>query len=265
MPDTSDTKEPADARETLLWTCEEMEKRLHNLVDSHRKVSEEIHQLRKLGKRLRGALTVAGVSKSRRRNIAVIGRVFGGSRDATVRAKTWRSLGIPSGTRVEAALRSLLDLEAEVSHRRPPREVVEWALDALKEVKDHIESLTSATLTKRAAQRSAELQRNFERRLKKALSEPTNTRLHDCRKAAKAWLGAQALLPPSASIPQKKQINELCEHLGDENDLEVLAAWLKDRGFSSKMAKEPWKALCKRQDKVRRAALARMRKLESAA
>ena len=84
------------ARKALLGACEEMKKRLLGLRDTHGRIGDEIHQLRKLGKRLRGGLAVIGEPKPCLRWIAVIGRMLSGARDAHMRIRTWNSLGVTS-------------------------------------------------------------------------------------------------------------------------------------------------------------------------
>ncbi|MCW1914469.1 CHAD domain-containing protein [Luteolibacter sp. GHJ8] len=250
------------ARAALLAACDEMERRLHGLVDSHGKVAEEIHQLRKLGKRLRGALAMVGEPKPCIRWIAVIGRMLGGSRDSMVRAKTWRSLGVDSTASgaVETAIRDLLDLEADASIRKPPAGVTEWSLAAVKQVKARIESQSDAEVAVKAAKGAALLRRRLKRRLKKALDRVTNEDFHDCRKAAKAWLGGLSIVAASLAVPAQEETEKLAGNLGDENDLEVLAVWLESRGFSPATAKTPWKVLRKRQEKIRRRSISLIRK-----
>ena len=252
----------SDARTALLAACDEMEDRLRGLVDSEGKVADEIHQLRKLGKRLRGALAMIGEPKPCIRWIAVIGRMLGGSRDAGVRAKTWRSLGVESTAAgsVETAIRDLLDSEADASIRKPPGGVIDWSLAAVKQVKARIESQSEEEVAAKASKGSALLRRRLKRRLKKALDRVTNEDFHDCRKAAKAWLGGLSIVAPSLAVPAKDETDKLCGNLGEENDLEVLAAWLETRGFSPATAKTPWKVLRKRQEKIRRRSISLIRK-----
>ena len=70
--------------------------------------------------------------------------MLGGSRDAAVRVKTWKSLGIETAAPAcaEAAIQSLLELEAHAASLRPPREVVDWSLAALGQVKARLEART---------------------------------------------------------------------------------------------------------------------------
>src|SRR5688500_9536903 len=83
----------AGARGAIIAACDEMARLLDGLNDTHGRVADEIHQTRKAGKKLRGALVMAGQPKPCIRWIAEIGRTLGTSRDAVVRAKTWQTLG----------------------------------------------------------------------------------------------------------------------------------------------------------------------------
>ncbi len=252
----------AGTRAALIAACEEMEKRLAGLLDSHGRVADEIHQVRKLGKRLRGGLAMIGESKPCLRWIAVIGRMLGDSRDSVVRARTWKSLGAKSSAKgaVETAIEGLLDLEAAASIRKPPQGVIDWSLAAVGQVKARLESRTAEELANRAAEGSGLLRRRLKRRLKRALDRVHNEDFHDCRKAAKAWLGGMSLVAPEVSLPGKEETEKLAGSLGDENDLEVLATWLVSRGFSQATAKSAWKILRKRQEKIRRRSISLIRK-----
>lgn len=252
----------AGARAALIAACGEMEDRLRGLVDSHGRVADEIHQLRKLGKRLRGGLAMIGEPKPCIRWISVIGRMLGGSRDAVVRAKTWHSLGVDSTAAgaVEAAIRDLLELESDASIRRPPQAVIDWSLAAVGQIKGRLESHSPEETARKACEGASLLRRRLKRRLKRTLERVENEDFHDCRKAAKAWLGGMSIVAPSLPLPGKEETEKLAGNLGDENDLEVLAAWLTSRGFSPATAKSAWKVLRKRQEKVRRRSISLIRK-----
>jgi CHAD domain-containing protein len=262
----SESTDPASdfsgARTALIAACEEMEARLRGLLDSHGRVADEIHQLRKLGKRLRGGLAMIGEPKPCVRLIPVIGRMLGGSRDAVVRAKTWRSLGVDSTVTgaVEIAIRDLLDLESDASTRKPPQGVIDWSLAAVGQVKARLESHSPEEVAGKAAEGASLLRRRLKRRLKRALERVENEDFHECRKAAKAWLGGMSIVAPEHPLPAKEETEKLSGSLGDENDLEVLATWLTSRGFSPTTAKPAWKVLRKRQEKIRRRSISLIRK-----
>ena len=249
-------------RAALIAACVEMERLLGGLNDSHGRVAEEIHQVRKLGKRLRGALAMCGEPKPCIRWIAVIGRMLGGTRDATVRVKTWKSLDIGENAvgSVEAAIGALLDLEASAANRRPPQAVVDWSHAALGQVVSRLAARTEEEMAASAVEGVARLERQLRKQLKRALQRVHNEDFHECRKAAKAWLGGLSLVRPGVDLPGVEQAGQLAESLGDENDLEVLACWLTSRGFTPATAGTAWKLLHKRQERVRRRSISLIRK-----
>ena len=250
------------ARANLIAACTEMERLLSGLTDSHGRVADEIHALRKHGKRLRGALALIGEAKPCIRWIAVIGRMLGGSRDAVVRVKTWDSLKIDSTIpgSVEAAISAILGLEAHAAARRPPQEVIDWSLTALAQVRKRLEARSDEETAALAEKGSAHLKKQLRKRLKRALQRVDNEDFHDCRKAAKAWLGGMSIVAPDLELPAKEETEKLADNLGDENDLEVLSKWLTDRGFTHATTRVAWKNLLKRQEKIRRRSISLIRK-----
>jgi biotin carboxyl carrier protein len=223
---SSDPSDFAAARATLIEACAEMERRLHGLRDSQGQVVDEIHQLRRLGKRLRGGLAMVGEAKPCLRWLAVIGRMLGASRDATVRARTWKKLGFeaPTAGSVEAAIAGLLELEADAARRLPPQEVVDWSLSARGHVRSRLEVRTEVETAEAAARGESVLRRQLRKRLKRALQRVRNEDFHDCRKAAKAWLGGLSLVAAGREVGGMAEAGQLGDSLGEENDLEVLAA-----------------------------------------
>jgi CHAD domain-containing protein len=249
-------------RASLIAACVEMERLLGGLNDSHGKVAEEIHQVRKLGKRLRGALAMCEEPKPCLRWIAVIGRMLGGSRDATVRAKTWRKLEPEEAApgSVEAAIGALLDLEASAANRRPPQAVIDWSQAALGQVVSRLAARGDEEMATCATAGVVRLERQLRKRLKRALQRVRNEDFHECRKAAKAWLGGLSMVLPDVEVPGAAEAGKLADSLGEENDLEVLAAWLTSRGFTPATAGATWKTLRKRQEKIRRRSISLIRK-----
>jgi CHAD domain-containing protein len=252
----------ANARASMIAACVEMERLLGGLNDSHGRVADEIHQLRKLGKRLRGALQMFGESKPCIRWIAVIGRMLGGTRDSNVRVKTWQSLGMGEALpgSVEAAIGGLLELEAAAANRRPPQAVVDWSQAALGQVVSRLAARGDDEAAASAIEGEARLHRQLRKRLKRALARVRNEDFHECRKVAKAWLGGMSLVAPGVDLPGRKEAEKLADSLGVENDLAVLASWLSDRGFSPTTAAAAWKVLRKRQEKIRRQSISLIRK-----
>ena len=155
---------------------------------------------------------------------------------------------------------ALLELEAQASTRRPPQAVVEWSLAALGQVKKRIEAQTEEDVAKAAEHGADKLVKQLRKRLKRALERVSNEDFHDCRKAAKAWLGGMALTAPDLKLHGKDEAEDLASSLGDENDLEVLASWLESRGFTPSICPASWKVLRKRQEKIRRKSISLIRK-----
>ena len=168
---SEDPIELVGTRAALIAACVEMERLLGGLNDSHGRVAEEIHQVRKLGKRLRGALAMCGEPKPCIRWIAVIGRMLGGTRDATVRVKTWKSLDIGENAvgSVEAAIGALLDLEASAANRRPPQAVVDWSHAALGQVVSRLAARTEEEMAASAVEGVARLERQLRKQMERAL------------------------------------------------------------------------------------------------
>jgi CHAD domain-containing protein len=252
----------AGSRAAMISLSQELEHRLTGLTDSHGRVGDEVHQLRKAGKRLRGALVMAGEPKPCIRWIGVIGRMLGGTRDAAARLKTWQGLatGETTAGSAEAAAAALLELEAQAANRRPPQAVVDWALAALGQVRGRLDARGDEETAAAAEAGAGKLERQLRKRLKRALDRVSNDDFHDCRKAAKAWLGGLAVVAPGLAPAGAAEAEKLCGALGEENDLEVLARWLDERGFTQATCAATWKSLRKRQEKVRRRALRLIRK-----
>ncbi len=252
----------AGSRDALLTACAEMERRLHGLTDSHGRIADEIHEVRKLGKRLRGGLTVAGEAKACIRWIGLIGRMLGGVRDGVVREETWQSLKLPAAPEgsMEAAIGAMLAAEAKAAARKPPKEVVDWCQLAVSQVRGRIEAVGAEYFALRAEDGAERLKRRLCKRLKRALERVRNEDFHECRKAAKAWLGGVSVVAPELELPGREAAEKLCRSLGDENDLEVLAQWLEAHGFTSAASTTVWKRLRKCQEKVRRRSITLIRK-----
>ena len=248
------TTEPVGVRSALMAACVEMERLLGRLNDSHGRVAEEVHQVRKLGKRLRGALAMCGESKQHIRSLAVIGRMMGGARDATVRVKTWESLGSGKAAEgsIDAAIGALLDLEASAANRVPPQAVVNWSLAAIGQLVNRLAERSEEEMEDAAVEGVTRLERRLRKRLKRALRTGCSDDYHACRKLVKAWVGGTSLVLPGIELPGAKVAERLADKLGDENDLEVLACWMTRCGFTPAIAEAAWKLLRQRQDRIRR-------------
>ena len=154
----------------------------------------------------------------------------------------------------------MLDLEASAANRRPPQAVVDWSHAALGQVVSRLAARTEEEMAASAVEGVARLERQLRKQLKRALQRVRNEDFHDCRKAAKAWLGGLSLVRPGVDLPGVEEAGQLAESLGDENDLEVLACWLTSRGFTPATAGTAWKQLHKRQERVRRRSISLIRK-----
>lgn len=245
------------ARNGLLRAVDEMEQRLRGLLDAGSDLAEEIHELRKLGKRLRGAMMIAREDKALIRRLAVTGRVLGDSRDATVRAETWRRLApeaVEDGS-VEAAIGALVAHQAAAAALRPPAEVVEWSIAALVALRERLEAESATELGQRCRQGAERMLRRLRKRLKRAAGEAEDRDFHEARKSVKAWLGGVRLLAPGIGLPVERQLDELGDRLGEEHDLDEFGEWLLDHGFSPATAPRVWKRLPKLQSRARRRSL----------
>lgn len=250
------------ARVALIAACEEMDGLLNGLVDSKGRIVDEIHQVRKAGKRLRGALTIIGEPKPCVRWLAVIGKMLGESRDATVRVQVWRDLGFdqPGPNSVEAVIASVLALEADAARRCPTREVVEWARSAVTQLKNRLEARSDEEIAEDAEVGADKLYRQLRKRLKRTYQRSRDADFQECRKVIIEWTGGMSLIAPNLELPGEDEAARLSENLGEESDLEVLAQWMTKRGFSSAIAGAAWKVLRKRQEKVRRLSMSLIRK-----
>lgn len=259
---SSDSIEFLAARAALIAACVEMETIFSGIANKQEQVVEDVHHLRQLGKRLRGALEMSGEAKPCLRWVSVIGRMLGASRDATVRASTWRGLGEDSmlpGS-IEAAIDSLLDQEARAARQPPPAGVCEWSRLAIEQIRSRLEARDDRELAASAQQGAETCRRRLRKRLKRTLERVRDEDFHACRRDLKAWLGGMSLLAPNLDAPGHAEAGKLASHLGEEQDLAVLARWLEERGFGPTTAKGTWKHLRKRQEKVRRRSVTLIRK-----
>lgn len=239
-------------RERLLGLCDTMEARLHGLLDSKRRVSDEVHEIRKLGKALRGGLILVGMPAETVRAVAAVGRLLAGQRDAVSRRKTWERLGWEDGPHVEdpsvRAVGAMLEKQARSAGRRPPQEAVVWAEARIWEVRKALARSSEVELQEELPQGVRRLRRRVCKRLKQlGMMECDKPAFHEARKALKAWLGAQALL----AEPSDGECAALAELLGDENDLTALETWLDARGFNKDMSPVVWQLVGDRHRKLR--------------
>jgi len=236
-------RSPAEVRERLVTTCQEMARRLRGLLDAKTRVADETHALRKFGKSLRGGMTLLGVPKSARRAVGAVGKMLGAPRDSVSRSTTWHRLGLAEGPHAGEssvlAISALLGVHARSATRRPPAAAVEWEEIRLQHASTALLALAADDLEARVEAGRRHLAKQLRKRLKTVRHHPGASELHELRKALKAWIGALHHLGEDAD----KSLVEYADLLGDVNDLEVLGSWLEAHGFSPALAPLPWKAL----------------------
>jgi len=228
-------------RERLLGLCEAMETRLHGLLDSKRRVAEDVHEIRKLGKALRGGLALVGMPEETLQAVTAVGRLLAGQRDAVSRLKTWQRLGWEERPEAEdpavRAVTAMLEKLAHSAGRRPPQEAVAWAVARMGEVRSALAQLAEEQLQAKLPQGMCRLKQRMDKRVGKlGMRHRDEPAFHKARKALKAWLGAQTLMGEAADVV----CVQLADLLGDENDLSALEAWLDARGFSKEVTPLLW-------------------------
>lgn len=239
----SEERSPSDVRDRIATALDEMEHRLHGLLDSKGRVAEETHALRKLGKSIRGGLSLFGLPKSAVRAIGAIGRLLGGPRDAVSRRTTWQRLGLAEGPHAAepsvAAIGALLEQHARSAARRPPRQTISWAEVRLRHTRAALGAIPAADLSHRAEMGLKKLRKRVRLQLRLIVTRHGEEEFHDLRKSIKAWLGA---LHHLGRTPDER-ILQFADLLGDVNDLHVFAGWLDAHGFVRSLAPIPWRAV----------------------
>lgn len=251
------------ARERLTSHCEALQRLLLGLLDSQGRVAEEIHAIRKMGKSLRGGLSLFRLEKSAALEIQVIGRLLSGPRDAVSRLNTWNKLGWAGEPKLGAAIFGLLDQQTHSAARRPPPETVAWCVDRVHAALEELQSLPAYDLPQRIAKGLAKLEKKTHTRCKK-LTHRAEEDFHEARKAVKAWLGALVFLPQQ-DVTVEPILTELADWLGDENDLATLGAWLMSHGFTQRFAPDLWQALAASRDRLQSQVIEEAAHLQTAA
>lgn len=239
-----------------------MERRLLSLLEVDGDLTREVHELRKLGKRLRGGLVIVQEAKPLMRWISVIGRLLGGTRDAVVRVDTWKTLGFdqPVKGSIEAVIAAMVEQSAARGAGEPPQEVVDWSLAALRQIRSRLENQSDEQLAEAGRKGSSRLLRRLRKRLRQAVEASDEKDFHEARKVVKAWLGGMGLVAPGQPLPGSPTLRKLADLLGSEHDFEVFGAWLDLQGFSTATAPRVRKRLAKLQSRSRRQSLALIRK-----
>ncbi len=222
----------------LVAGCDELERRLHDLLDSKGRVAEEVHAIRKLGKSLRGGFALFRLAKKSSREIQVIGRLLSEPRDAVSRLNTWQKLAWDGDSSTREAIFGLLEQQTHSAARRPPPATISWCVERVAAARKNLLELPPEACLARMNVGISKLGKHFIKRCRK-LSKAGEENFHDARKALKAYLGAMAFLP-QGSISHDPNMADLAEVLGDENDLATLSEWLVAHGFTVKFAPELW-------------------------
>lgn len=242
-----------EARGRLLAECQRMKDLLIGLVDSHGRVADEVHAIRKLGKSLRGGLHLFRLESTASREIQAIGRLLSGPRDAVSRQSTWRKLEWNADEASAAAISGLLELYVQSAARRPPQAAVDWCLSRVGEAQSSLNSIPQNDLPERMQEGIKKLRKKLRRRAKR-LDHRAEEDFHEARKAVKAWLGVMALLP-EGSLEALPESHELAETLGDENDLATLSGWLDAHGFTDHFAPDLWHKIATRRLELQKGAI----------
>ncbi len=247
----------ADVRYALNKACDEMLQRLQALLKPEHKVAKEVHALRKLGKSVRGGMVLLEIEPENVRTVIAVGRLLGGARDAVSRRTTWERLGLEEGPMAGdptvIAVGALLNHHAKSATRRPPEEVVSWAVARVRQAKSALKQIPQDEVSERLEHGRKHLAKRLKKKLKRLeQGEPGADELHGARKALKAWLGALAHLGETP-LPAMTALADL---LGDINDLHTLGQWLHAHGFSPELAPEPWRALREKLHLLEKSALA---------
>lgn len=248
-----------EARGRLLADCQKMKDLLGGLLDSHGRVADEVHAIRKLGKSLRGGFHLFRLESTAAREIQAIGRLLSGPRDAVSRQSTWRKLEWNADEASAAAISGLLELYVQSAARRPPQAAVDWCLTRVDEARFALENIPQDDLPSRIEEGIKKLRKKLRRRAK-CLDHRAEEDFHEARKAVKAWLGVMALLP-DGSLEASPESHELAEILGDENDLATLSAWLEVHGFTDLFAPDLWHQIATRRLELQKSALGKAKTL----
>lgn len=227
-----------------------MKQLLTGLLDSKGKVAEEVHSIRKLGKSLRGGLTLFRLEKSAALEIQAIGRLLSGPRDAVSRINTWRKLAWDGDPSTMAAIIGLLDIQTHSAARRPTPEVIAWCLQRVDTATHELDTLPLAELADRLSRGLKKLKQRACNHCRK-LDPRELEHFHETRKALKAWLGAMDYLPME-TVGIDPQYHAMVELLGDENDIATLSHWLEGHGFTRRFAPDLWKTLKISRRKIQR-------------
>ncbi len=228
-------------RDRLTDGCAVMKRLLTGLLDSKGRVAEEVHSIRKLGKSLRGGLTLFRLEKSAALEIQAIGRLLSGPRDAVSRINTWHKLAWDGNPATMAAIIGLLDIQTHSAARRPTPDVIAWCLQRVDAATNELLALPQVELADRLSKGLKRLKQKACKCCQK-LDHREVEHFHETRKALKAWLGAMDYLP-AETVDVDPEYVAMVELLGDENDLATLSHWMEGHGFTRRFAPDLWETL----------------------
>lgn len=240
-------------KQRLVAGCETLHGLLSGLIRSQGSIAVKVHQIRKLGKSLRGGFSLFCLGDSSAREVQAIGRMLSGSRDAVSRLNTWQRLEWASDPISCRAIGVLLDRQVEMVACKPPVETLNWCLIRVSRAQSMLEDLESAALPHRIAKGLKKLGKRVRKKCRH-LDDAQEEAFHDARKGLKAYLGALDYLPAERWTPDP-EMAALAELLGDENDLATLSIWLRDHGFTHILEPDLWDCLKISRTKVQRKAV----------
>ena len=202
---------------------------------------EAVHEARKDMKKLRALLRLArgelGDSTFARENACFrdTARELAGARDADVMLETLAGLTyLPAGTGWELRKRIEADRERNGAGGGDRDAAARRAVAMLKEARGRVshwplEHDSFGALEKGLEKTYRRGRKDFE----KAVDEPTVESLHEWRKRAKELWYHHTLLRsvwPPVMEAAGDEAHALSDHLGDDHDLAVLAAWVEEHG-----------------------------------
>lgn len=221
-----------------------------------------VHKARKALKRLRSGTRLLGgivekdCLKQNRRLFREAARLLAGSRDGTVRLRTFDLMmkSAPDGAPGEslARARELLAAEAAAGEQ-----------EAGKGAADALALLEQVSFPPDAWQKAgkSEIKQGLQRLLRRARSdyadlvEGRSEEFHELRKRVKDLYYAVQALPaaPKGSRQRAlKSLRVLEESLGRQNDVFVLEEWFRHAGFGPEQCPQFWEAASRRDKKLRK-------------
>jgi hypothetical protein len=231
----------ASARDQVIAGCDALREQLHGLSGTGVGLSKKIHDLRRLGKAVRGGCALFLLHDTAGREIQSIGRLLSGTRDAASRRQTWLRLEWEGDARLAAAVSSLLYKESRAVIRPWPPQALAWCLDRVDSARQQLRELPERELAEFLVKGLTRLRHRVFRRCGR-LEQEEGGSFHAARKAAKAWLGAMEFLPEGI-VPSDPALEKVVGWLGDENDLATLSGWLLERGFTDRFAAGLWETV----------------------